>query len=528
MNHILILLGIVAILCVLMGHISEKLPIPSLLLFLVLGMLFGVDGIFKIPFDNYQVSEIICSICLIFIMFYGGFGTNFTAAKPVLIKSGLLASVGVILTALFTGLFVHYVFDIVWLESLLIGSVIASTDAASVFAILKREKLNLKDNTASLLEVESGSNDPVSYMLTIVLCTLINGQSVSFVSVLLSQVFIGAITGLILGKITVQLLKRGLIVEDGKTIFVFAVAIISYALASVINGNGYLSVYLCGILIGNSRIPRIHHLVNFFDTLTSLSQMMIFFLLGLLVTPSELPEVFVPALLIMVFLTFVSRPLAVTLTLIPFKTYFSQIGIVSWAGLRGVASIVFAIIAVLSGVKMHFNIFNLVFCIVLLSISIQGTLLPYVSKKLSMIDNKWDVFKTFNDYQYESDINFIKINIDENHVWKNKSLKDIVLPSSFLVVMIIRGDETLIPKGHTILNVGDEIVVAAKEYSDAHHLHINEILVEPGHSWIHSQIKDIHFGKRKLVVMIRRGDNTIIPDGSTEILADDTLIIAKY
>ena len=177
---------------------------------------------------------------------------------------------------------------------------------------------------------------------------------------------------------------------------------------------------------------------------------------------------------------------------------------------------------------MHFNIFNLVFCIVLLSISIQGTLLPYVSKKLSMIDNKWDVFKTFNDYQYESDINFIKINIDENHVWKNKSLKDIVLPSSFLVVMIIRGDETLIPKGHTILNEGDEIVVAAKEYSDAHHLHINEILVESGHSWIHSQIKDIQFGKRKLVVMIRRGDNTIIPDGSTEILADDTLIIAKY
>ncbi|MBQ4344158.1 MAG: potassium/proton antiporter [Erysipelotrichaceae bacterium] len=332
MTQLLMFIGIVMLACILMQRLTDRLPIPSLLVFLFLGMLFGIDGIFRIPYNNYQVSETVCSVCLIFIMFYGGFGTSFKAAKPVFFRSSLLATAGVILTAGLTGLFVYAVLKLDFLESLLIGSVIASTDAASVFGILRSKNLNLKDNTASLLEVESGSNDPVSYMLTVVLCTMLSGQEISVFSLLLKQLFFGLLLGLASGKIASKLLKEVHIPQEGKTIFVLSVVLITYSASLLIGGNGYLSVYLCGVLMGNTRFSDKRMLVHFFDTLTSMAQMMIFFLLGLLVTPSELPQVFVPACLIMAFLTVFSRPLAVSLTLIPFGTTFSQIALVSWSG----------------------------------------------------------------------------------------------------------------------------------------------------------------------------------------------------
>jgi len=528
MNETLLMIGIVLMMCILLQRLTTKLPIPSLLLFLVLGMFFGVDGLFKISFDNYQLSEIICSICLIFIMFYGGFGTSFKAAKPVLIRSALLASIGVVLTATFTGAFVHYALHLDWLQSLLIGSVIASTDAASVFGILRREKLNLKDNTASLLEVESGSNDPVSYMLTVVLCTLMNGQNINVVSLLGKQIIIGIVFGLIFGKISVELIKRAVVPNDGRTVFVFGVSILTYSLSTLIGGNGYLSVYLCGILMGNSNIPNKHTLVNFFDALTSMAQMMIFFLLGLLVTPSHLPEVFIPALCIMLFLTIIGRPLAVALTLIPFGSSKSQIGLVSFSGLRGVASIVFSIAVVLSDVTLQYNIFNLVFCIVLISISLQGTLLPFVSKKLNMIDDTIDVFKTFTDYEEESDIHFIKTKVKKLHPWINKNLSEINLPRSFLAVLILRKEGNVIPKGDTVILEGDVVVLAAQEYNDPENLSMKEMVITQNHMWNNQSLKDIKMDSNELIIMIKRDQNTIIPDGNTIILMNDILVIAQY
>lgn len=528
MNESLLMIGIVLMMCILLQRITNKLPIPSLLMFLILGMFFGVDGLFKISYDNYHLSEIICSICLIFIMFFGGFGTSFKAAKPVLVRSALLASLGVVLTAGLTGCFVHYILKLDWLQSFLIGSVIASTDAASVFGILRREKLNLKDNTASLLEVESGSNDPVSYMLTVVLCTLMNGQNINVLVLLSKQIFIGIVFGLIFGKISVELIKRAIVPNDGRTVFVFGVSILTYSISTLIGGNGYLSVYLCGILMGNSNIPNKHALVNFFDAITSMAQMMIFFLLGLLVTPSVLPEVFIPALMIMLFLTIVGRPIAVALTLIPFGTTKSQIGLVSFAGLRGVASIVFSITVVLSHVTLEYNIFNLVFCIVLISISLQGTLLPMVSKKLKMIDDSSDVFKTFTDYQEESDIRFIKTKIKSIHPWKDKKLSEIILPKSFLVVLIIRKDGNIVPKGDTVILEGDLVVLAAQEFNDPENLSMKEMVISQNHIWNNQEVKNITMEQGELIIMIKRNQDTIIPDGNTKIIHDDILVIAQY
>ena len=528
MNYYLLLIGIVLILCIITQKLTSKLPVPSLLMFLLLGMLFGVDGILKIPFDNYSMSELICSVCLIFIMFYGGFGTSFKEAKPVVLQSGLLATIGVLLTAFLTGAFVHFVLHMPWLQSLLIGSVIASTDAASVFSILKTSNLNLKDNTASMLEVESGSNDPMSYMLTIILCTLLSGQNISIFTLLLNQVLFGILFGVLFGKVSTKVLTRGIINNETKTIFVVGMVVFAYALSSLLGGNGYLSVYLCGIIMGNSKLPKKHELVHFFDTLTGMAQMMIFFLLGLLVTPSQLPDVFIPALLIMLFITFIGRPIAVALTLLPFKASKNQIGLVSFAGLRGVASIVFSIMAVLSDAPFDYNLFNMIFCIVLLSISLQGSLLPYVSKKLNMIDETSDVRKTFNDYRKESDLQFIKIHVDKNHNWNQKSLLEIPLPPTLLVVLIIRNNQNIVPNGSTIIEENDFLVIAAQEFTDKENLSIREIVVEKDHSWANDALKNIRMETGELILMIQRDEQTIIPDGNTLILPNDTLVVVRH
>ena len=361
MNQILLLVGTVILICILTSRFTERLGVPSLLAFIALGMCFGVDGIFKIPFDDYSVSETICSVSLIFIMFYGGSGTNIKEARPVMPQA-------VLLSAGLVGGFVFLVLKRPVLESLLIGSVIASTDAASVFGILRSKNLNLKDNTASLLEMESGSNDPISYMLTVILTAMMTGQEISVPVMLFQQVFFGLLWGFLAGKGAVCVLNRiRVTMTQGKTILVISVAILAYAIPSIMGGNGYLSVYLCGIIMGNAYLPDKRDLVRFFDVITGVAQMMIFFLLGLLVTPSELPEVFIPSLLIMLFMTIAGRPAAVAALLSFFKASPGQIGVVSWAGLRGVASIVFSIYAVLNQVSMEYNLFNLVFCMVLLA-----------------------------------------------------------------------------------------------------------------------------------------------------------------
>ncbi len=230
----------------------------------------------------------ICSVSLVFIMFYGGFGTNIKEAKPVIARSVVLSTAGVVLTAGLTGLFIHFVLGLSLLESLLTASVIGSTDAASVFGILRSKNLNLKEHTASLLEMESGSNDPISYMLTVILTGLLTGASIRVPAMLFQQLF-GLIFGVLFGKGAVWALNRlQFQIAEGKTIFVFAAAVLAYAVPVLLGGNGYLSVYLCGIIMGNSSVPHKRNMVQFFDALTGIAQMMIFFLLGLLVTPSRL------------------------------------------------------------------------------------------------------------------------------------------------------------------------------------------------------------------------------------------------
>lgn len=528
MNGYLILIGTVIAICVLLNRFAQRLPIPSLLIFIALGMCFGVNGIVGIPFDDYQISEQICSVCLLFVMFYGGFGTNLKAARPAAAKAVVLSTVGVVATAGLVGVFVHFALKLEWLESFLIGSVIASTDAASVFSVLKTQKLDLKDHTASLLEIESGSNDPFSYMLTVLFVSLLQGESISVPALLANQILVGAAAGLLIGYAAVFFLKKcDFYMEQGKTIFVFAAAALAYALPSVFGGNGYLSVYICGIYMGNAALPDKKDLVHFFDVVTGIAQMMIFFLLGLLVTPSELPETFLPALLIMLFLTFIARPLAAGILLAPMGSGLRQIGVVSWAGLRGVASIVFAIYAVLGEIELHYNLFNLVFCIVILSLGIQGTLLPRVSSVLDMIDRNQDVRRTFNDYQEESDVSFVKLHVSAGHRMAGKALKELPLAPDFLAALLLRGKETLVPDGDTVVEEGDLLILAAEQFEDRENLSMWEICLDKNSKWTGKSLSEIRLPKGSLIVLIQREGKTLIPGGSTVLQAGDCLAVAR-
>lgn len=523
---LLLVASAVVLLCVLFNRVTSRLGIPMLAAFILLGMLFGSDGIFKIPFEDFFFAEQICSFALIFIMFYGGFGTKWASARPVAGKAVLLSTLGVALTAGLTALFCWFALGFPVLVSVLLGSVISSTDAASVFSILRSKKLDLKDGTASLLEVESGSNDPMSYMLTASALTLLRGQASAgaLLYLVFSQIVYGVLIGLAVALAARHVFRNFQFAASGfDAAFLIAVAMAAYALPTLVGGNGYLSAYLAGIVLGNSHLPGKRTLVHFFDGVTGLMQMAIFFLLGLVATPSLLPGILFPALAIALFLTFVARPAAVFALLAPFGCTRGQMLLVSWSGLRGAASIVFAIMSINSGVIR--DVFNIVFCVVLLSILIQGTLIPAVSRRLNMIDENADVLTTFTDYTDEVDLQFVKLKIRKGHPWKDQHLRDLQLPPELLVVLLLRGGAHLVPDGATAVQEGDVLVLCAPAFQDETVIRLSELTVKPGSKWIGQRISSIRNEVGSLVIMIQRGGKTIVPNGQTILRESDVLVL---
>ena len=528
MTLFLLISAIILIACVIGSKLSTRFGVPTLLFFIGLGMLFGSDGLFQIHFENYSLAEKICSAALIFIMFYGGFGTKWKTARPIAKQAVLLSTFGVFITAALTGIFCHLVLGLPPLEGLLIGAVLSSTDAASVFSILRSQKLNLKYSTAPMLEIESGSNDPCAYMLTIILLTSI-GSSLNFFDIsylIFAQFAYGIIIGVVLAFIASWILKNVQFGENGfDSIFLVAIALAAYALPSLVDGNGYLSTYIAGIILGNQNIPKKKNLVNFFDAFNGMMQMLIFFLLGLLVFPSKLPYYFVPALFIAIFLTFIARPITMAILLSPFKAPLNQQLIMSWAGLRGAASIVFAIVAVVSPNYADDSIFSIVFCVVLLSLLFQGALLPSASKHLNMIDEHENVLKTFNDYTDENNIHFTCLELNNSHPWINKQIRDIGSIPGTLIAAILRKGATITPKGDTFLRDGDTLIICAKTYQGNDNITLNEINIDSNNEFIGKKLRDIDIKKDSLVVLIQRNGVDIIPDGDTILEEKDTLVV---
>lgn len=470
MDCILLICAVILLLCVASSKLLYKYGIPMLVVFVLLGILFGSEGFVGIEFSDYDITTKVCSVGLIFIMFYGGFSTNYNSAKPVIVSSVLLSTLGVILTALITGLFCYNFLGMTLIEGMLMGSIVSSTDAASVFAVLRSRKLNLNSRVASLLEIESGSNDPGAYFMTIILLTIMKSGHIDVTSIIFMaflQVVIGIITGYVMIKFAATILQNVDFEINGLSmIFMVAIAVMSYSLSQLLGGNGYLSVYIAGIGLGNSKIYHKRSLVQFFDGISWLMQIMLFFTLGLLSFPSKIYGIYKQAIILLIFLLFIARPIVILIMLIGSKFSFKEKLFISFVGLRGASSIVFAIYALTFGVEIKYDVFHIVFFLALFSVMVQGTFIPIVAKKLSIIEKDDSIFRTFNDFSEEYTKYLGEIKVEKGCKYANRKIMHAKIPNDILIVMIKRNEKIIIPKGSTKIMEGDILIISSNSNID--------------------------------------------------------------
>ncbi|WP_298653638.1 potassium/proton antiporter [uncultured Proteiniphilum sp.] len=477
--ELLLLVGsILFFISMLIGKAGHRFGVPILLLFLVVGMVFGSDG-FGLVFENVQTAQTIGTICLTVILFSGGLDTKFSEIRPVIWPGVMLATLGVFITAVITGLFTYWLsghmfpsLGISLLTAMLLASTFSSTDSASVFGILRSKGLSLKNNLRPLLELESGSNDPMAYMLTIIFMGIIQSGSDPNIGMviltILIQLVVGAGMGYLLGRGAVAIINR--IRMDNSSfypILLLTLGIFIFAATYYLKGNGYLAVYIAGLVIGNSKFSHKRTSMKFIDGVAWMGQILLFLTLGLLVNPGELIEVIVPAMIISVFLIFIGRPLTVFLTLIPFrKIGFKDNLYISWVGLRGAVPIIFAILPLAAGIPDARWIFNIVFVITIVSLLVQGTSLPIVAKWLKLAE-KPQRYKAFEDFDVEfaEEIKsaMTEILITEETLQYGKNLIEMPLPDKTLVVMVKRGDRYFVPTGQTELHAGDKLLVISDD-----------------------------------------------------------------
>lgn len=520
----LLIITLVLILALVAHRFSDKFGLPSLLLFILLGMSFNLLGY---NFSNYELSDKVAKVSLMIIMFYGGFGTNWTMAKPVSKPAIVLSSLGVVVTALLTGAFCYFVLKFNFYEAMLLGSVVGSTDFASVSSILVSKNLNLKYNTAPLLELESGSNDPAAYTMTMVFLALIAGSDMSVPLMVLKQVSFGIVLGFIMGRVTMRIINLGRLQDDGLLVVLFAAIVLgTFSLTEMIGGNGYLALYILGIYIGNKQFVGKRDIVFFFDGLSSLVQIGLFFLLGFLSDIGKLVEVLPAAFIIMMAMAIIIRPVTVFALMLPFKLDKNQLGIISLAGLRGAAAIAFAILVVNSGASLSIDIFHIVFGICLFSSFIQGSLMPVVTKKLKMLEPNDTILKTFNYYQDKSDLGFIQTKILPGNRWIGKQIKELTHTFNIIVAKIEREGRTIVAKGNTVIKENDIVVLGGETHFDRTGHNLVEITLSKEHKWANKRVSEIPMGDKELIIMIQREDGEIIvPQGNTIIYPGDEVVI---
>lgn len=469
----LLIASILLFISLILGKASYKYGVPALLIFILIGMVAGSDGV-GIKFDSPYAAQILGVIALNIILFSGGMDTRISEIKPVAWHGIMLATFGVLLTALLTGGFIYWISNnflhsvqFSLLQSLLLASIMSSTDSASVFSILRSKKLSLKENIRPMLELESGSNDPMAYMLVIILMQLLQTPELNGWKVLLTfskQLIIGVAAGFVLGKMTVKIINRINLENDALySVLLLTVMFFLYGSTSFLGGNGYLAVYAGGLLIGNHRFVHKRSTLKFFDGLTWLFQLMMFLALGLLVNPSELIPIAGAGILIGVFMIFISRPIAVFLSLLPFKNMsFKGKTYISWMGLRGAVPIIFATYPWIESVPQAKMMFNIVFFITIISLVLQGTTAGWVADKLglSMPIKERKRLKEF-DVEFSEEIKsaMSEIEIKKEYLANGSRLMDINVPDRTLIAMVKRGKKYFIPRGNTELAVGDKILV---------------------------------------------------------------------
>lgn len=482
-ENILLVGSLLLLISIIVGKTSHKFGIPTLLLFLAIGMLAGSDGIGGIRFDNPQIAQFIGIVALNFILFSGGLDTNWSSVKPILRQGIVLSTVGVLLTALSLGTFVYYITDFTIYESMLLGSIVSSTDAAAVFSILRSKSLALKANLRPTLELESGSNDPMAYVLTIAFLTLVVNQDQSLASVVplfFKQMVIGGMAGYAFGRLSKLIINKIQLDTDGLyPVLVIGLMFITFSATDFFGGNGFLAIYICAVYLGNQELIHKKTILKMYDGLAWLMQIVLFLTLGLLVYPSQVFPYLGIGLLISIFLIFIARPVGVFLSLLFFKLRLSRKLYISWVGLRGAVPIVFATYPLLAGIEKAHVIFNIVFFVSVTSVLFQGTTLSVVAKWLhvAMPEKVKKITETDRLIVDVPQSSFQEIEITSEFGAINKRIVDLNFPQSTFIVMIKRNGRYIRPGGSTRLENQDILMVLADRHDDFKA--VEELLQDP-------------------------------------------------
>ncbi|WP_432204835.1 potassium/proton antiporter [Cetobacterium somerae] len=452
--------GVIILISLFSIRISKKLEIPLLIMFLLIGMLAGSEGVGKIYFDNALVAQNIGTIALMFIIFSGGLETKKEDVKKSIYPSGLLATLGVLLTAILSGIAVYYLTDFTLKEALLFSAMVSSTDAAAVMSILGDSKL--KKDIKSVVDIESGSNDPMAYALILFLLSFFkmdgNTSIVGGIIFLLKQIVLGGVIGYLFGLITLPLAKYIKIVrEEFLTIHLIAILFICFGLATVLNGNGFLAIYISAIMIGNQKFNYKLNSIRNMRLITWFMQIGMFVMLGLLVFPTQLLSYILIGSLLSIIMIIIIRILVVYSLLWPFKFTSKEKFFISWAGLKGAVPIIFATMAITEGLPNAQSMFNLTFYIVVFSVLIQGMTLKYVGKKLNLFEDNSEQDNLIEVEELE-ELALKKMILDENSEYINKLIRELELPKGMLIVSIKRDSSYITPKGEVKLLLGDVIL----------------------------------------------------------------------
>lgn len=492
-ENIFLIGSILVFTAIVVSKTGNKYGVPSLLIFLLVGMLFGSDGL-GVVFDNYNLAQFLSIVALCVILFTGGLETKFKEISPVIGPGVVLSTLGVFLTVIFTGAFIYFLsrierigLSLSIVMCFLLAAVMSSTDSASVFSILKNSKMRLKQNLKPMLELESGSNDPMAYVMTIVLIQVakllyepassISGINyshliLSSLQTLFLQMTIGSLAGVAIGFAAVWTLKRvKLNSAPLYSILLLAVSLFAFSMTQMIQGNGYLAVYIAGLIIGNKPMNNRKEILSFMDGMTWIMQIGMFLSLGLLVNPHEMLHVAPIALLIGLFLIFIGRPLTVFLCLLPFrKISFRAKLFTSWVGLKGAVPIIFATYPIVEGIPGSEQIFNIVFFITLLSLIFQGMSIPRVAKLLHLNLPMEKVPETFGIEIPEEAGKLQDYTLTDDDLESGNTLKEIQFPQGARVVIIRRDDKFIIPDGSVELQSGDLLLIIYGEADESHHI----------------------------------------------------------
>ena len=473
-ENILLIGSVLLFISIVVSKTGYKFGVPTLLLFLFVGMAFGTDGL-GIEFNDMKNAQFVGMVALTIILFSGGMETKYKEIKPIIAPGIVLSTFGVLFTCLLTGLFIYLITNHLWTEmalslpvSLLLAATMSSTDSASVFAILRSQKMNLKENLRPMLELESGSNDPMAFMLTVVLIQFIQTSGMSVGSIALSfvtQFVVGGVAGYVLGKLIIFIVNKINIANASLyPILVLAFVFFTFSITDTLGGNGYLAVYIAGILVGNTRMMYHKEISAFMDGFSWLFQIIMFLTLGLLVNPHEMLGVAGVAISIGIFMIVLGRPISVFLCLLPFKNIsMNARHFISWVGLRGAVPIIFATYPVLHKVEGAEYLFNIVFFITILSLIVQGTSISWVAKLLHLSTPLEEDGNQFGiELPEELNTHLFEITVSDAMLMHGNTLKEMSVPQGTLVMLVKREEHFLIPNGSLVLHEGDILLLISE------------------------------------------------------------------